>query len=360
MEIFEDENEMVVDSKSNEPSIINVNSLLNQNASGHNDILIDLGPKNEFYLIIYKKNLNMESGEKILSMIEDTDKKPRKEILNVPVLNEETKKKKLVNNNNNQHIHLKTQAPNKLTKSTDNKVSSLPSLSTQNIKSAPLQEKIKKNDKKDIDFYDKNSKIERLKMTYKEFFLDIPRCDICAQTGITLPEIHSKNNKNFQIDSFVLDYLLLTCVNCKVFVHKNCLDNEIPKKNNILDKTFEWKCERCLEFLSKVNLISNSNNNINCNTSTINSNCNLNLTQKWFNCQICLKTESELKKPHYFKQLDNNIWVHFICFMWITDFRNNEDNLSFQDKLNNISASSKYNNNCYVCKNPNDSKYFFL
>lgn len=317
---------------------------------------MNMSPTGEYYLIINKKKLNMEMGEKILSLLGDTEKKPQKEISNLPIVNDETRKKKLVSNNN-QHIHLKTQTHNKLTKSIDNKVSTLPSANNQSLKPLiPLQEKIKKNDKKDIDFYDKNSKIERLKISYKEFLLDIPRCDICAQTGITLPEIHSKNNKNFQIDSFVLDYLLLNCVNCKVFVHKNCLDNEIPKKNNILDKSFEWKCERCLEFLSKVNLISNSNNNINCNSSTINSNCNLNLTQKWSHCQICLKSESELKKPHYYKQLENNKWVHFICFMWISDFRNTEENLSFQDKLNNIITSSRYNNNCYICNNSNDNK----
>lgn len=209
-----------------------------------------MGPDNEIYLTINRRKLNMDAGDKILSMIEEIDKKPSKEIM-PPTINQIQNNKKIISNKN-QSIPLKTQVPNKIIKPNENKIST--TTIPNPVKQISLQERLKKTEApKDIDFYDNDSKIERLKISYKEFFLDIPRCDICAQTGITLSEIHSKNNKNFQIDSFIFDYILFNCANCKLFVHKNCLDNEIPKKINILDNPFEWRCERCIEFISKVN-----------------------------------------------------------------------------------------------------------
>ena len=295
----------------------------------------------------------MEAGDKILKNIEEIGKKPVKEII-PPTINQSQNKKKIISNKI-QNIQPKTQLPNKLLKSSENKMQ-LTNI-TNPIKQLPLQDRIKKHESQiEIDFYDKNHKIERLKITYKEFFLETPRCDVCSQIGITLSEIHSKNNKIFQMDSFIYDYLLLNCANCKLFVHKNCLDNEIPKKNNILDKSFEWKCERCIEFISKVNLNSNSNNNINCNTSSINSNSNLNLSQKWSLCQICHKNDSECKKPHLYKLIDTNNWVHFNCYLWISELKNDEDKRNIQEKLNDISSLSKYNNNCYICQVSNEIK----
>jgi hypothetical protein len=143
-------------------------------------------------------------------------------------------------------------------------------------------------------------KIPRMKISYKEYFINTPKCDICDYPGITLDEI-KKLNKQTQIDSIVLDYILYQCSKCKVNLHKNCA---YETKNfpfvNIKDKSYiptSWTCERCTEFISSKNNIKTE-------------------YEYQYDCQICLKKDEIVMKPHYYKNLDDNTWVHTWCFLW--------------------------------------------
>lgn len=137
------------------------------------------------------------------------------------------------------------------------------------------------------------NKILKLRMSYREYFYSSPKCDICDQTGITTEELKKwSSNKELQLDCVVLDYTLYQCLGCKIYLHKNCayeVSNfpsinvkETPMKTN-------WICDRCKMLPQSDDICQ---------------------------CQICNKKDNQLKKPHFYKMLDKNFWVHFNCLFW--------------------------------------------
>ena len=122
------------------------------------------------------------------------------------------------------------------------------------------------------------------------------------------------------IDIITLDYILYSCINCKIYVHHNCLiDSGSIPFINIKEKNLpNWICDRCSEEDSG-------------------------------NCQICLTNKNGL----YIK-LDNN-YTHFLCSIWVDMTVYSIDNL-FTSKLNRISETQ--NNLCCICYG--DKKYIFI
>jgi len=143
------------------------------------------------------------------------------------------------------------------------------------------------------------NKIPRLKITYKEYLYNTPKCDLCDKTGITLPELR-KMNHSLQIDAVILEYVLHQCDTCKLYIHKNCIINLLNDKNfptiNVKElNSFRYVCEKC-KFDDKEN--NNSSNNT-------------------YACKICRKCEKELRNPHLWCLYDSNSkWYHGFCMLW--------------------------------------------
>ena len=137
-----------------------------------------------------------------------------------------------------------------------------------------------------------NKKIQKFKMTNKEFLTNTPKCDLCDKTGITLPELKKLNN-NPQTDAVVFDYILNKCSTCKVFIHRSCSVGNINDKSEIINLKdldyYNFNCKKCKVEKDK-------------QITTL--------------CSICNKSEKDLKHPHIFENLEDSEWVHSFCLMW--------------------------------------------
>ena len=150
-----------------------------------------------------------------------------------------------------------------------------------------------------------NIKMPGYKISYREYFCTMPKCDICNVSGISIEEFR-KLNKEMQTDIAVLEYLLFQCKNCKVRVHRNCACEANIPFINVRDKVIlsgGWTCDRCTE-ITKGQVVN-------------------------VQCQICFKNEVDMTKPHFLIKLTKNFWVHGWCFIWFKP--NNIDfNKSFE------------------------------
>ena len=127
-------------------------------------------------------------------------------------------------------------------------------------------------------------------------------------------------SKQAIIDIITLDYVLYKCINCKIYVHHNCLldSRSIPFiniKENILPN---WICDRCSE-------------------------------EESGDCSVCMTNKKGL-----FIRLDNN-WIQFLFYLWV-DMTVYSIYNSFVSKMQKISET--HNNICNICYN--DKKFILL
>jgi hypothetical protein len=181
------------------------------------------------------------------------------------------------------------------------------------------------------------NKIPNLKVSYKEYFYSVNKCDMCDQTGITNDELKRMSNKTTILDAVVLDYILYQCSVCKVNIHKNCgyeIQNfpEINLREKMMMNNITWVCDKCKSH----GLSEKSNQEV---------------------CQICWKKENQLKKPHLYKQLLKDLWVHNWCLLWLMTNLEEEDVVAKEESITKKLKEFYLNNNnyspCYRCQDPN-------
>jgi hypothetical protein len=191
----------------------------------------------------------------------------------------------------------------------------------------------------DSDFYtliqnDKN-KLMTSRISLKEYFYTIPKCDICDLTGINNDEIKRFTNQQFVKDTIIFDYILFQCSICKVNVHRQCgYDiNSFPSINYKEGETIinlTWACDLC-----KKNGQSEK--------------------KRVDNCQICLKSLSQLKKPHLMKKKEDENWVHNWCLIWfdLVSLSDHSEPLTKRLKQFFLTKISNNISTCYKCNDPN-------
>lgn len=182
------------------------------------------------------------------------------------------------------------------------------------------------------------NKVTNLKISFKEYLYSIPKCDICDQTGITNDDFKRLNNSQITTDATVLEYILHQCSVCKVHVHKNCAyEVQNFPMINIKDKSMinlTWVCDKCKSH----SLAEKTSTEI---------------------CQICLKKETQMKKPHLYKQIQKDMWVHDWCLLWFTINKVTNEELMIKEDLIMKKIKEFYlTDNCYtLCYRCQDSNY---
>jgi hypothetical protein len=182
------------------------------------------------------------------------------------------------------------------------------------------------------------NKIPNLKISYKEYLYSTPKCDICDQTGITNDELKKMNNLQTMTDAAVLEYIIHQCSVCKVQVHKNCA-SEVQNfpAINFKDKSMmniTWVCDKC----KSQSLAEKTSSEI---------------------CQICWKKETQLKKPHLYRQMQKDMWVHNWCLLWFTINKvTDEEGLTREESVIKKIKEFYLTDNCYtLCYRCQDSNY---
>ena len=270
------------------------------------NILVNLTSDQCYIIEINKKSLNLQLGSRILSNFQDELKSKQTQL-----------KKESPTPKTFQPLHT---LPKKKPIST-NPIFSTNRLSNESEFSSLLQ--------------NERNKFMNTKLSLRDFFYSTPKCDLCDQTGIVSEELKRFSNKLLLIDSLVFDYILFQCSICKVNLHKNC-GYEISSfpSLNIKDSmmmNLTWVCDIC-----KRNGLSE---------------------KKVDHCQICYKGMNNLKKPHLYKQIDNDIWVHNWCSIWFSIGSGIEDSTeALSKKVKQFYLTNLNNNSCYKCSDSN-TKY---
>jgi hypothetical protein len=262
------------------------------------NILVKMTNDEKYVVEFPKKILDLDLGEQILEYVEkrlDNERKEREREMIVEVEEDNTKKEEMKREESYQELkkNFKVKPMNQALKTKKFGVMK----ESLNKKSAIV---LDLNNFQTI-INDENVKMNKLKISYKEFLFITPKCDICDSTGITLEELKKiNNNRQAQIDIIVLEYILYQCSICKVKIHKNCCQSKSFPFLNIKDKssfTVDWLCDKCTDNKKTYTRINEL-------------------------CKICLKKEDEFKKPHLLKNIGPGSWAHLWCEIWFSQINN--------------------------------------
>ncbi len=195
------------------------------------------------------------------------------------------------------------------------------------------------------DFYtliqNEKYKLINSRISLKEYFYSIPKCDICDLTGINNDEIKKFTNQQFVKDTLIFDYILFQCSICKVNVHRQCgyEINSFPSINykereTIINLT--WACDLCKK--------------------------NGQSDKRIDNCQICLKSIGQLKKPHLMRKKEDELWVHNWCLIWfdIASLSDPSEPMAKRLKQLPLTKNSNCFSICYKCNDQNTKYLIFL
>jgi len=199
---------------------------------------------------------------------------------------------------------------------------------------------------------------QNIKLSFNQYFSNESRCDICNKFGITYEELKqskdSNNNNNNDLVEEVCknNYFLYSCDSCKVKVHKYCClnkdsfekmverkhengynndtNNDTNNDNYNVNYNDKWLCEYCQQLL----LINNND--------VKEQNSNIDQNKK---CQLCLRSQTNLKNPHLYLQIAEHNWIHQICYLWLSYFKTSNVNGVKED--DNKDETNNNNNKDY-------------